>query len=242
MNTNKNAESMMLSSVIQLLAFNKMKAQGLDLCVSNPDHAFKDFYEDGKDMWAGHIAYFMLGTTESAETLEAHGILTQSEKVYFLDENEDEQEVDVDIESGFPLYYFNGYPLDTDEFEIMHKYRINDEIVSRAKEIIESLTGRSKFDILFNVINEENTKFFIPLYVATLFDALKNINNRSEISETFVENFLLVDDGRSLHNTVQEYLTHALKDVQKIDTVVAFSVRYEEQNDPIDWKKTISFK
>lgn len=242
MNTNENAKSMMLSSVIQLLAFNKMKAQGLDLCISNPDHAFKDFYEDGKDMWAGHIAYFILGTTESAETLEVNGILTQSGKVYFLDEDENEQKVDVDMESGFPLYYFNGYPLDTDEFEIMHKYRINDEIVNRAKEIIESLTVRSKFDILFNVINEENTKFFIPLYVATLFDALRNINDRSEISETFVEDFLLADDGRSKHNTVQEYLSYALEKLWNIDTVIAFAVKNEAQDKPVDWKKTISFK
>jgi len=241
MNTNKNAESMMLSSVIQLLAFNKMKAHGIHFETSNRDHVFKDFYEDGKDMWAGQIAYFILNTGESAETLEDKGLLTRSEKLYFLDEDENEQEVDVDMESGFPLYFANGYPLDTDEFEIFNKYRISDQIVKRAKEIIDSLKTHSKLDILFNIVNEENTKFFIPIYIATLFNTLKSIEKESDIPEDFAENALL-SAQRDSDQSLEQYISGALQDVYNVDTVIAFSVRNEQQGAPIDWKETISIQ
>lgn len=240
MNTNKNAESMMLSSVIQLLAFNKMKANGIHFEISNRDHVFKDFYEDGVDMWAGQISYFILNTGENAETLEDKGIITRCEKLYFLDEDENEQEVDVDMESGFPLYYFNGYPLDTDEFEIMHKYRISDTIVNRAKEIIESLTVHSKLDILFNVVNEENTKFFIPIFVATLYNTLRSIEEKSDITEDFAENTLL-SAQKDPNESLEQYVSNALQKVYNVDTVTAFSVRNEQQGAPSDWKETISF-
>lgn len=240
MNTNKNAESMMLSSVIQLLAFNKMKANGIHFETSNRDHVFKDFYEDGANMWAGQISYFILNTGENAETLEDEGIITRCEKLYFLDEDENEQEVDVDMESGFPLYYFNGYPLDTDEFEIMHKYRISDEIVNRAKEIIESLTAHSKLDILFNVVNEENTKFFIPIFVAALYNTLKGIEEKSDITEDFAENALL-SAQKDPNESLEQYVSDALQKVYNVDTVTAFSVRNEQQGAPSDWKETISF-
>lgn len=240
MNTNKNAESMMLSSVIQLLAFNKMKNNGIHFETSNHDHVFNNFYEDGEDMWAGQISYFILNTGANAETLENKGIITRSEKLYFLDEDENEQEVDVDMESGFPIYYFNGYPLDTDEFEIINKYQISDEIVNRAKGIIESLTAHSKLDILFNIVNEENTKFFIPIFVATLYKTLKSIEEKSDITEDFAENALL-SAQRDPNQSLEQYVSDALQKVYNVDTVIAFSVRNEQQGAPSDWKETISF-
>ena len=232
--------NMMLSAIIQVLTLNKMKANGMDFDLSNKDHVFYDFYEDRKEMWGGQFTRIMLNKNDTIEKFEENGIVSASEQLYYFDENDDEQIIDVDMENGFPIYYSNGYPLDTDEFEVVNKYKIHDDIINKADEIFEYLKKESRLDDVFSVVNAENTtKFFIPTYTALLFKALEELE-KEDVSVS-IEEFLLTPVPQHSSNAYSEnYLADAFKGVENINTVISFSTRSEEVSKPADWKKTIS--
>lgn len=230
------------SAIIQLLALNKMKMNDIHFDIGDRNSFLCDFYGNCEDMWVGQLTNFILHTNENINVLEEKGIVEKSKDLYFFDEDEYEQKVEVDIENGVPIYCFNGYVIDTDEFQVSHNYNIKKEIVEKAEKIVAQLEFEDKLIPIFSVKDEKNTEFFIPVYIATLFDVLDKLTHFEQVEESFVEDALLSAHYGLEKQDVEDYVIEKLKSVNKIDSVVNFSISHQKSQEPICWKKTIDIK
>lgn len=228
MKNNNRVNNQILSTIIQLLTFEKIKKSGLSLedGFKNKKGIFSVPDLDKADgLFAGIMSRFVLYSNTPIEELVKANIVELSGTYYFFDENDDEIQVDIEIENGEKLFFANGYEV---EDEVIYpKYKIHENIVKEAIEIFETVkefVEKTRFAFI-----EKSVRYVVPLYVVLLFKALRVIKNDEDakISEILTE---------MLH---EDKLIDEIKKTEDVSELVSFAI--EAQNiDTGDWKGTIT--
>lgn len=228
MKNNNRVNNQILSTIIQLLTFEKIKKSGLSLEASfkNKKGIFiVSDLDDADGLFAGIMSRFVLYSNTPIEELVKANIVELSGTYYFFDENDDEIQVDIEIENGKKLFFANGYEV---EDEVIYpKYKIHENTVKEAIEIFETVKDfveKTRFAFI-----EKSVRYVVPLYVVLLFKALRAIKNDedAEISQILTE---------MLH---EHKLIDEIKKTEDVSELVSFAI--EAQNiDTGDWKETIT--
>lgn len=205
----------------------KIKKSKLDLVVGFKDKKsiFGATDIDDKDgFFAGILSRFVIHSEASIDDLIKANIIEPSGTYYFFDENDDQVKVDLDIENGKQLFFYNGYEVEDEE--ILPKYKIHENIVEEAIKIFDTVkefVEKSHFTFI-----EQSVKYVIPLYVAILFKALRAIKNEkhTDISEVLIE--MLHEDKlvNEIKKTEVSELSRFATEAKTLDTG--------------DWKDTVS--
>lgn len=217
-----------LSAIIQLLTFEKIKKNKLNLVEGFNDKnvVFGVTDLDDKDgFFAGILSRFVVYSEASIDDLIKANIIELSGTYYFFDEDDNQEKVDVEIENGKQLFSFNGYEIE--DQEILPKYKIHKDTIKEAIEVFDSVKGfveKTRFTFI-----EKSVRYVLPLYVAILLKALRAIKNNqyTNISEMLTE---------MLH---EDKLINEIKKIKDVSELVSFAIEAKTL-DTGDWKDTVS--
>lgn len=221
---------LILSAIIQLLTFEKIKKNSLNMVEGFKDEKiiFGTTDLDDKDgFFAGILFRFVIHSEASIDDLIKANIIEPSGTYYFFDEDDEQVKVDVEIENGKQIFCANGYEVEDEE--VIPKYKIHESTVKEAIEILETVkefVEKTRFAFI-----EKSVRYVVPLYIIMLFKALRAIKNDedTEISEILTE---------MLH---EDKLINEIKKTEDVSELVSFAI--EAQNiDTRDWKETITIK
>lgn len=216
-----------LSAIIQLLTFEKIKKNNLNMVEGFNDEKiiFGATDLDDKDgFFAGILSRFVIHSEASIDDLIKANIIEPSGTYYFFDENDDQVQVDVEIENGKKLFFSNGYEVEDED--ILSKYKIHENTVKEAIEIFDTVkefVEKSRFTFI-----DRSVRYVIPLYVAIIFKALRLIKNEkyTDISEVLTE---------MLH---EDKLVNEIKKTE-VSELNSFATEAKTL-DTGDWKDTVS--
>lgn len=218
---------LILSAIIQLLTFEKIKKNSLNMVEGFKEEKiiFGATDLDDKDgFFAGILSRFVIHSDASIDDLIKANIIEPSGTYYFFDENDDQVKVDVEIENGKKLFFANGYEVEDEE--ILPKYKIHENTVKEAIEIFDTVKDfveKSRFTFI-----DRSVKYVLPLYVAIIFKALRAIKNEkyTNISEVLTE---------MLH---EDKLVNEIKKTE-VSELHSFAIEAKTL-DTGDWKDTVS--
>lgn len=216
-----------LSAIIQLLTFEKIKKNNLNMVegFKGEKIIFGATDLDNKDgFFAGILSRFVIHSEASIDDLIKANIIEPSGTYYFYDEDDDQVKVDVEIENGKKLFFANGYEVEDEE--ILPKYKIHENTVKEAIKIFDTVkefVEKSSFTFI-----DRSVRYVIPLYVAIIFKALRAIKNEkhTDISEVLIE--MLHEDKlvNEIKKTEVSELSRFATEAKTLDTG--------------DWKDTVS--
>lgn len=218
---------LILSAIIQLLTFEKIKKNSLNMVEGFKDEKiiFGATDLDDKDgFFAGILSRFVIHSEASIDDLIKANIIEPSGTYYFFDENDDQVKVDVEIENGKKLFFANGYEVEDED--ILPKYKIHKNTIKEAIKIFDTVKDfveKSRFTFI-----DRSVRYVIPLYVAIIFKALRAIKNEknTDISEVLTE--MLHEDK-------------LVNEIKKTEVSELNSFAIEAKNlDTGDWKDTVS--
>lgn len=217
-----------LSAIIQLLTFEKIKKSELGLEVGFKDKKaiFGATDIDDKDgFFAGILSRFVLHSNAAIDDLVKANIIEPSGTYYFFDENDDQVKVDVEIENGEKVFLYNGY--DIEDEEIFPKYKIHESTVKEAIEIFDVVKGfveKTRFTFI-----DQSVRYVLPLYVAMLLKALRAIKNEknTDVSEVLTE---------ILH---EDKLVNEIKKTEDVSELTYFAIEAKTL-DTGDWRDTVN--
>lgn len=218
----------LFNQIVQLLAFDKMNQFDINIGEVTPFASSQDvesktgFYK----MILGRY-FFGLDSDIEVDKLIESGIIVKTKEVYWIDEEEDPEEVvklDVEVEDGETIYAYNGYEVYPEENEKIYKYIISQDIIEKAHEIYE--------ECKVFIDNETNTftfveglvKYEVPLYAIVLLNAF---NKRGDFERDMLNLSFSDEEFKDIIEKIEDVsiLIHASTKAESIKT--------------IDWKKTI---
>lgn len=218
---------LILSAIIQLLTFEKIKKNSLNMVEGFKEEKiiFGATDLDDKDgFFAGILSRFVIHSDASIDDLIKANIIEPSGTYYFFDENDDQVKVDVEIENGKKLFFANGYEVEDED--ILPKYKIHKNTIKEAIKIFDTVKDfveKSRFTFI-----DRSVRYVIPLYVTIIFKALRAIKNEknTDISEVLTE---------MLH---EDKLVNEIKKTE-VSELNSFAIEAKTL-DTGDWKDTVS--